>query len=153
MPALSSLLPPRLPRLLPRLIHLALLASLGVLALLPAFDHHAAEYSPWHSHLLAGGRVAVDAPDHHDHPYTQPHAHLLVPDSSTAADAGGVVFASNRLAGVVSLLAALDQVMPASLTPLALPLAALWLLCAASRLWPRPIQTPLPDPPPRLRRD
>lgn len=144
---------PRLPRLLPRLIHLALLAALGVLALLPAFDHHAAEYSPWHSHLLAGGRVAVDAPEHHDHPYAQPHAHPAAPGDPASAATDGVVFAPNPLAGVVSLLAALDQVTPPGLAPLALPVAALWLLCAAGRLWPRPIQTPLPDPPPRLRRD
>ncbi len=150
---MSSLLYPRLPRLLPRLIHLALLASLGVLALLPAFDHHAAEYSPWHSHLLAGGRVAVSTPAHHAHPYAQPHTHPAALGAPALAETNGVVFGPNPLAGVVSLLAALDQVVPTGLAPLALPVAALWLLCALGWLWPRAIQSPLPDPPPRLRRD
>lgn len=145
---MSSLL--RLSWLLPRLAHLALLASLGVLALLPAFDHHAAEYSPWHSHLLAGGRVAPDTAWHHDHPYAVEHTHPAAPLDAALPDAEGVVFGPNPLAGVVSLLAALDQVIPAGTTPLALPLAALWLLCTASQLWPRAFQTPLPDPPPRL---
>jgi hypothetical protein len=150
---MSSLLLLRLPRLLPRLIHLALLASLGVLALLPAFDHHAAEYSPWHSHLLAGGRAVVGMPEHHAHPYTQPHTHPAAPGDPALAEASGVIFGPNPLAGVVSLLAALDQAIPPGLTPLALPAVALWLLCALGQLWPRAIQTPLPDPPPRLRRD
>lgn len=139
----------RLPRLLPRLTHFALLAALGVLALLPAFDHHAAEYSPWHSHLLAGGRVAPDTAWHHNHPYAQPHTHPAAPDDAARPDASAFVFGPNPLAGVVSLLAALDQVIPTGLVPVALPLAALWLLCAASQLRPCATQIPFPDPPPR----
>jgi hypothetical protein len=145
VPALSpSAFVPHLSQLLRRLTHLGLLASLGVLILLPAFDHHAAEYSPWHSHLTLSG---ADLPFHHEHPFAQPHHHSA--GSGPAVPASGVVFAPNPLSGVVSLLAAFDQVLPSAWLVLA-PLSALWLVNAVTRLLLRPNPLSLLDPPPRL---
>jgi hypothetical protein len=108
---------------------------------LPAFDHHAAEYSPWHSHLTLSG---AHLPNHHPHPYAQAHTH----PAPGAAPITGVVFTPNPLSSVVSLLAAFDQVLPPLWLAL-LPLAGLWRVCAPPRLFKRLSLLPFPDPPPR----
>jgi len=134
-----------------RLTHLALLASLGVLALLPAFDHHAAEYSPWHSHLADDGRMAADLPWHHAHPFAQPHLHTFVSGADASAWTGGLIFAPGSLPALFSLLTALDQVLPPHAWLPALALAALWLLRGSPRLFPRLAVALRLDPPPRFR--
>jgi hypothetical protein len=153
VPALSPL---RLSTLCARLLHLALLGALGLLALLPAFDHHAAEYSPWHGHLSATG---APLPAGHVHPFAQPHlhpaAHTHGPAASArgAESAPGVIFTPASLPGIVSVLAALTAVLPPpGVWMAAVPLTALWLFLAATRLSPRPFALTLPDPPPRLAR-
>lgn len=138
------------------LLHLSLLAALGLLALLPAFDHHAAEYSPWHGHVIVGG---ASLPAGHAHPFAQPHTHPAAHTHSPAAPVSGaqstpgVVFTPASLPGIVSVLVALSAILPGPGVWLAaVPLAALWLLLASARLSPRPCALTLPDPPPRLAR-
>jgi hypothetical protein len=131
------------------LIHLALLACLGTLAFLPAFDHHSPEYSPWHGHTLAGEVMVTSLPERHEHRLAQPHVHPAGPNEVTRAAGGGVVFTPNPVADSVSLFPTLALVAPSYIW-LTAPLSALSLLCAAGRPSRRAIPTPLPDPPPRL---
>jgi hypothetical protein len=131
-----------------------LIPALSLNTVLPALDHHAAEYSPFHSHIVLGAATPAERDallaDHH-HGAGQPHSHE--PAESTGA-AGAVAAQSNltvigaRLAdGLLALAASADlQSMPAGLG--LLPPLALWLVLLPAALflaWTA--SPPLPQPP------
>jgi hypothetical protein len=57
---------------------LIFLAAVGQSLALPIVDHHALEYSPWHSHLVlsaGSAQAAAWAITHHHHTFEQQHPH------------------------------------------------------------------------------
>lgn len=129
-------------------------ASLSLNFVLPALDHHAAEYSPFHAHLVVGALTTAEreqALAAHQHGGGQPHTH---PASAAVLPMTGetpVVYATGLwesllalgAGGVPELRVRLDWPVPP-------PLYAVWLvllpaaLCLVLRSSPPPIQPPRP---------
>jgi hypothetical protein len=136
-----------------------LIAALSVNSVLPALDHHAAEYSPFHAHVVAGAATPAERDallqDHH-HGSGQPHRHGPAGDESNPAGAvashSTLTVIGARLAdGLLSLAANAgdQQLMPAEL-PLSPPLA-IWLALLPAVLFLAWRASPPPERPPRRR--
>ncbi len=125
---------------------LGLCASLSLNYVLPMLNTQAAEYTPFHTHLLLGGSAADRAwlLAHHTHGLAQPApAPTALPDHGPT-----IVSAGDALTGLLSgaaggeLLGAFDW--PAALVPL-----ALWALLLPAALFLLGLASPPPQQPPR----
>jgi hypothetical protein len=146
------------------LVMWGLSASLSLNFVLPAFDHHAVEYSPFHSHVILGARSAAEreqALAEHQHGAGQPHTHAPADTGAGASSAASavawpnptpLVFATGgwlegllalSAAGAPDLLVSLDWSAPQPVFAVwfALLPAALFFLLRTS---PPPIQPPRP---------
>ncbi len=144
------------------IVFFGLLISLSVNWVLPAFDHHAVEYSPFHGHLVLGASSASErdqALAAHSHSAALPshtHAHdHAAPAEQTASSTGAPPAAAPTIIGtslltdlqaladsVVHVIVDVDWLLPQ-------PAMALWLILlpAALLLLHRP--PPPPEQPPR----
>jgi hypothetical protein len=132
-----------------------LIAAVSLNNVLPALDHHAAEYSPFHVHLVVGAGTPAERDallaDHH-HGAGQPHQHEPADSGSTPGAVGAqsnLTAIGARLAdGLLSLVASADpQIMPEGL-PL-LPALPLWVTLLPVVLFLAWRASPPPEQPPR----
>lgn len=130
------------------LVFWGLLTSLSMNWVLPVFDHHAAEYSPFHGHAVAGGAAQLHhLLEIHAHGAGQPHTHSEAgaPVSTTS----GTVISLSALDGLLTLVARAADVVVTTAWPLPQPPVGLWLavgMATVLLLWRA---TPPPKSPPR----
>ena len=131
-------------------VMLGLSASLSLNYVLPLLNAQAAEYTPFHTHLLLGGSAADRAwlLAHHSHGAHQtqtdqtPAAAALPDQGATIINGGDGLSAVLAGAAGGELLAALDW-------PDALPPLALWALLVPAALFFLGLAAPPPVQPPR----
>lgn len=132
------------------LVFWGLLTSLSLNWVLPAFDHHAAEYSPLHTHQVVGAsgaqRGALLAA--HTHGAGHPHDHHA-PGTAASGSSAPTLVSLIALDGLLALVAHAADLVTAPGLPLPLPPVALWVIAgAAVILLLRPLRPP-PERPPR----
>jgi hypothetical protein len=134
-----------------------LICSLSVNFVLPAFDHHAADYSPWHDHVVVGASTAAEreqALQAHTHGAGVPHSHGPTGAEHQAATvvaeaAGRAVIGTAALTDLLAVAASALVFVASADWPAPQPMAALWLALLPAALLLRP-RTPLPpERPPR----
>jgi hypothetical protein len=132
-----------------------LIAAVSLNNVLPALDHHAAEYSPFHAHLVVGADTPAERDallaDHH-HGAGQPHQHGPAHDdgvpAAVAAQSNLTVIGARLADGLLALVASADpQIMPEGL-PLLLALT-LWVTLLPAVLFLARRASPPPEQPPR----
>jgi len=120
-------------------------ASLSLNYVLPLLNAQAAEYSPFHTHLLLGGSAADRAwlLAHHTHGLPHAPAAASLPDHAPTifTTGGGLTSLLSGAAGG-ELLGAFDW--PAALAPL-----VLWALLVPAALFCLCLLAPPPEQPPR----
>lgn len=155
------------------LVFWGLMASLSVNSVLPAFDHHASDYSPIHGHVVLGGlsasqrEQALAAHTHgaaephahaavelHAHVATEPHAHAGAapghpPGAVVAVEDTPAVAGISLLSELLTLAAGTVHMLVVSDWILSQPLLALWLSLLPAALLLRRQMTPPPEQPPR----
>jgi hypothetical protein len=133
------------------LVFWGLLTSLSLNWVLPAFDHHAAEYNPFHSHDVVGDASPAQRQQllaHHAHGAGQSHLHPGSPGTPVARDPH--VVSLGALDGVLALVArAADVVAPPAWSLPPAPLA-LWLVAAAAVVLLSMLTVSPPERPPRI---
>ena len=131
-----------------------LLTSLSLNWVLPALDHHAAEYNPFHAHAVVGGSAAQRKAllVAHGHGAGHPHDHreATTPAAGVGQRPGAPILVSlSTLEGVRALAAHAAEVLAAMAAPLPLPPQALWLTVGVLPLILLWTQTRPPINPPR----
>jgi hypothetical protein len=133
-----------------------LITGLTLNCVLPALDHHAAEYSPFHEHLILGAaspaeREALLAG--HQHGAGQPHQHDQTTQGTAAAapqqaEPSVTVLGTGVIDSLLSLAAgAGDRLAQGDALPV-LPPLALWLtLIPIALLFSKRAAPPLEQPP------
>jgi hypothetical protein len=132
-----------------------LLTSLSLNWVLPAFDHHAAEYNPFHSHQVVGGspaeREALLAAHHHGAGHAHDHHNPTMPAGTLAPESDTPTLVSLRsLEGVLALVTQAVETVAAVAAPLPLLPPALWLAVGTLSFFLFRLPTRPPEAPPRL---
>ena len=131
--------------------------QLSINWVLPAFDHHAADYSPFHGHLAPGVASTAEfeaAVAVHTHGGGQPHEHgpaarPLTPSALAGTETTPTVIGLSLLDGWRALLATATDLVVATHWPLPQPPLAVWLTLAAAAVILHKRLLPLPEQPPR----
>ena len=139
--------------------HLVLLVTFGLGFALSLINHHSADCSPWHDHIVIGGDARAQAQalasHHHACGWTQTpdsapeHTFGPYSDEQRAANVPRIISIASLTAAGALLFTTVDYGLLAPSADILLPA----LLCAG-RLFPRAyplldIDLPVPDPPPR----
>jgi hypothetical protein len=135
------------------LVFWGLLTSLSLNWVLPVFDHHAAEYNPFHTHRVVGA-VSPDQRAHrladHHHGAGQPHVHGASAAPSGPASTSPSVVGFTALDGLLDLAARAGDLAVAADWALPQPPLALWLAVGAGAVLLFPLAAPPPIQPPRF---
>jgi len=140
--------------------YLMLMISVGINLALPLLDHHAAEYKPWHPHLVLGALSASEralALAFHRHGYQQSHAHDPLTGMPLPGPAG---YPQAQDQPVVLLIADVPDGLISGgmgdsvfLVPIAqrqaVPPSSLWQPFPPVELFRVQVAAPPPTPPPR----
>jgi hypothetical protein len=103
---------------------------------LPAFDHHAAEYNPFHSHEVVGTASPAQRQQllvNHQHGAGQPHQHPSEP-APRAVPPGPTVVSLGALDGVLALVAPAADLVASEPWRLLLAPLAVWVVVGAAAL-------------------
>jgi hypothetical protein len=134
-----------------------LVVSLSVNWVLPTFDHHVVEYSPFHNHVVLNAASASDRHQAlvahtdgstHPHSHTAPAARDVAWASAPASHAPSVI-GTSLLTDLLALAASVVHVIVAHDWLLPQPVLALWLLLLPAAMLLLRRVTPPPEKPPR----
>jgi hypothetical protein len=143
-------------------VYLVLFWTLTLRLSLPLYNHHFAEFTPWHDHFILGAYSAAERERvlaSHHHAYEQPHHHhaAIAHASSDMARSqiysGGirVISAPDPLSSAISIATVLDSAVFIPFVALFLePSRKLWRTFHASLPIPLGLECPPPHPPPRI---
>lgn len=138
------------------IVYWGLITSLSVNVVLPAFDHHASEYSPFHGHVVLGSASPTERDQlltAHAHAAAQPHSHGSTasnqePGVVAQDEAARAVIGTSLLTDLLALAASVVHVIVATHRPLPQAVLAIWLTLAAAALLLRMRAIPPPEQPP-----
>jgi hypothetical protein len=132
------------------LVFWGLLTSLSLNWVLPAFDHHAAEYSPFHTHQVVGAssvlRDALLAAHNHGAGHRHDH-HASGPAPAGLPDP--TVVSLSAFDGLLAVVAQVADLVLAPSLPLPLPPLAVWVTAGTVLILLLHLLSPPPEQPPR----